>query len=151
MVSVVNTSRIQVSARPDVLQIFLQDEDGQNILGIDDGALRQSLRIEIVNTSGRDLELQPIAPNALNGKTYHFAVSFRPGTVVDIASVTLGEIADGWTMQSRGNTLYFGMAEKTVIPQGERMTLTLENISARGWLAGDTGRNQVRPTAVSRV
>lgn len=130
MVSVVNNGRAQVSARPDLLQIFLQDEDGQNILGIDDGALRQSLRIEIVNTSGRDLELQPIAKNALNGKTYHFAVSFRPGTVVDISSVTLSEIADGWNMTSRGNTLYFGMAEKTVIPQAERMTLTLENISA---------------------
>ena len=76
MVSVVNNSRPQVSARPDVLNIFLQDEDGQNILGIDDGALRQSLRVEVVNTSGRDLELQPIAQNALNGKNYHFAVSF---------------------------------------------------------------------------
>ncbi|MEM9090446.1 MAG: hypothetical protein AAGC93_17070 [Cyanobacteria bacterium P01_F01_bin.53] len=130
MVSVVDTSRTQVSARPDVLKIFLQDEDGQNILGIDDGALRQSLRIEIVNTSGRDLELQPIAERALNGKTYHFAVSFRPGTLVDIDSVTLGEIADGWSMTSKDNTLYFGMAKKTLIPQAERMTLTLENISA---------------------
>lgn len=130
MVSVVNTRRTQVSARPDVLQIFLQDEDGQNILGIDDGALRQSLRIEIVNTSGRDLELQPIAKNALNGKTYHFAVSFRPGTLVDIESVILGEIAEGWSMTTKGNTLYFGMAKKTLIPQADRMTLTLENISA---------------------
>ena len=130
MVSVVDTRRTQVSARPDVLQIFLQDEDGQNILGIDDGALRQSLRIEIVNTSGRDLELQPIAERALNAKTYHFAVSFRPGTLVDIDSVTLSEIADGWSITSKGNTLYFGMAKKTLIPQAERMTLTLENISA---------------------
>lgn len=130
MVSVVNNGLIKAPARPDFLQIFLQDEDGQNILGIDDGALRQSLRIEIVNTAGRDLELQPIAQNALSGKTYHFAVSFRPGTLVDISSISLREIAEGWTMQVQGNTLYFGMAEKTVIPQGERMTLTLENISA---------------------
>lgn len=130
MVSVVNNGLTKAPARPDLLQIFLQDEDGQNILGIDDGALRQSLRIEIINTAGRDLELQPIAQNALSGKTYHFAVSFRPGTLVDISSISLREIAEGWTMQVKGNTLYFGMAEKTVIPQGERMTLTLENISA---------------------
>jgi len=130
MVSVVNNGLTKAPSRPDLLQIFLQDEDGQNILGIDDGALRQSLRIEIVNTSGRDLELQPIAKKALNGNTYHFAVSFRPGTLVDISSISLREIAEGWTMQAKGNTLYFGMAEKTVIPQGERMTLTLENISA---------------------
>lgn len=130
MVSVVNNGLIKAPARPDLLQIFLQDEDGQNILGIDDGALRQSLRIEIVNTSGRDLELQPIEKKSLNGNTYHFAVSFRPGTLVDISSISLGEIAEGWTMQPEGNTLYFGMAEKTVIPQGERMTLPLENISA---------------------
>lgn len=130
MVSVVNNGLIKAPARPDLLQIFLQDEDGQNILGIDDGALRQSLRVEIVNTSGRDLELQPIAKNVLDGRTYHFAVSFRPGTLVDISSISLGEIAEGWTMQTKGNTLYFGMAAKTVIPQGERMTLTLENISA---------------------
>ena len=130
MVSVASNGSLNISSRPDVFQILLQDEDGQNVLGIDDGALRQSLRIEMFNTSGRDLELQPIAESALNGNTYHFAVSFRPGTLVDISSITLGEITDGWTMQSKGNTLYFGMVEKTVIPQGERMTLTLENISA---------------------
>ncbi|EKU96511.1 hypothetical protein Lepto7375DRAFT_0516 [Leptolyngbya sp. PCC 7375] len=130
MVSVASNGSINVSSRPDIFQILLQDEDGQNVLGIDDGALRQSLRIEMLNTSRRDLELQPIAESTLNGNTYHFAVSFRPGTLVDISSITLREMTDGWTMQSKGNTLYFGMARKTVIPHGERMTLTLENISA---------------------
>ena len=130
MVSAVSNGRPTISARPDLLQIFLQDEDGQNILGIDDGALRQSLRIEIVNTAGRDLVFQPIKKGALNGTTYHFAVSFRPGTLVDISSIDLGETAEGWAMEPKDNTLYFGTANETVIAQGERITLTLENISA---------------------
>ena len=63
------------AVRPDIFQIYLEDEDGQNILSIDDGALRQSLRIEIVNTSGKSIEFQSV-DNKPTLKRYHFCIFY---------------------------------------------------------------------------
>lgn len=128
-------SRSLTAVRPDVFQIFLQDEDGQNILGIDDGALRQSLRIEIVNASGRNIEFQPV-DNQLSLDNYHFCISFRPGTLLltedEDKRITLKETDEGWQMQQQDNTFYLllNSSEPRVIENGERITLTLENIGA---------------------
>ncbi|MEG4144669.1 tail fiber domain-containing protein [Microcoleus sp. Pol12B5] len=115
----------------DIFQIFLQDEDGQNILSIDDGALRQSLRIEIVNTSGRNIEYQEVGtPGTQEG--YHFCILFRPGTLVDPEKITLKK-EDGWEMSlsDKDNIFYLRKAEpNSEIKNGERVTLTLQNIGA---------------------
>ena len=127
--------RTLTAIRPDIFQIFLQDEDGQNILSIDDGTLRQSLRIEIVNTSGRNIEFQSIG-NQISLENYHFCISFRPGTLLltqdEDKRITLKETDEGWRMQQQDNVFYLLLtsSERKVIENGERITLTLENIGA---------------------
>lgn len=126
---------ILTTLRPDIFQISLQDEDGQNILSIDDGALRQSLRIEIVNTSGKNIEFQPIGEQ-LSLDNYHFIISFRPGTLRlsqdEDKTITLKEKDEGWQMQQQDNSFYLllNSSETRVIENGEKITLTLENIGA---------------------
>ncbi|WP_413167903.1 tail fiber domain-containing protein [Capilliphycus salinus ALCB114379] len=123
------------AVRPDIFQIFLQDEDGQNILSIDDGALRQSLRIEIVNTSGKSIEFQSV-DNQATLENYHFCISFRPGTLLltedEDKQITLKEKDKGWQMQQQDSRFYLllNSADSRVIENGERITLTLENIGA---------------------
>ncbi len=123
------------SLRPDVFQVFLQDEDGQNVLGIDDGALRQTLQIELVNTSGRELELTSIGDEITNDK-YHICVLFRPGTLLTsiLDKVSLQEIEKGWKMLRQDNAFYFLLTEVTseprIIAPGKRLNFSLENISA---------------------
>jgi hypothetical protein len=121
------------AVRPDIFQIYLEDEDGQNILSIDDGALRQSLRIEIVNTSGKSIEFQSV-DNKPTLKRYHFCISFRPGTLLLAQDgdkrISLKETGEGWQMQQEHNTFYLLNDHPRVIEHGERITLTLENIGA---------------------
>ncbi|MBT9314055.1 hypothetical protein [Leptothoe spongobia] len=133
MIAIANNA--MTTSRLDVFQIFLQDEDGQNILSIDDGSLRQALTIDIVNTSGKEIELQSIdgQPSLSN---YHFCISFRPGTLLssqdEDKTITLKETGEGWQMKPQGNTFYVlsTSPESTVINPGKRITLTLENIGA---------------------
>ncbi len=127
------------TVRPDIFQISLQDEDGQNILSIDDGALRQCLRIEIVNTSGKSIEFQSV-DNLETLENYHFCISFRPGTLLlsqdEDKRITLKETEketdEEWQMQQQDHTFYLllNSADSKVIENGERITLTLENIGA---------------------
>ena len=135
MVTLNANSRTLNNTRPDIFQILLEDENGQNILGIDDGALRQSLRIEVVNTSGRDIEFQPV-DDRLTLENYHFAFSFRPGTLSsnreEDNGIVLKETDEGWQMQQQDSTFYLRLidADSRVIGRGDRITFTLENISA---------------------
>ncbi len=120
---------------PDVFQIFLLDEDGQNVLGIDDGNLRQSLTIELVNTSGRNIELQTIGDEISSNK-YHFCFLFRPGTILPdtLNKITLKESREGWKLQQQEQTFYClltaSASQNRNIASGAKITLTLENISA---------------------
>ncbi|MBD2357423.1 hypothetical protein H6G41_22855 [Tolypothrix sp. FACHB-123] len=124
----------------DIFQIYLSDEDGQSILSIDDGALRQSLRIEIVNTSGKNIELQGIQGN-LSLTNCHFCISFRPGTLSNQGQgITLKVRKDesevqGWNIQNEGSTYFLALTESAnttakIIENGKRITLIFENIGA---------------------
>ena len=121
--------------RPDIFQIFLQDEDGQNVLGIDDGALRQTLTLEMVNSSGREIELSEIGED-ITSKNYHFCVLFRPGTLLQriLDQMTLKEADQGWKMVRNENAFYFLLSETSeetrTLAVGDRLTFHLENISA---------------------
>ena len=135
MTTLNGNSATLTTIRPDIFQIFLQDEEGQNILSIDDGALRQSLRIEIVNTSGQSIEFQSVG-NKPSLNNYHFCISFRPGTLLlsqdEDKSISLKETNEGWQMQQQDHTFYLllNSSESRVINNGERITVTLENIGA---------------------
>ncbi|MDJ0719111.1 MAG: hypothetical protein QNJ54_33605 [Prochloraceae cyanobacterium] len=126
-------SRTLTAVRPDIFQIFLLDEDGQNILSIDDGALRQSLRIEIVNTSGRNIEFTELQIIE-NLENYHFSISFRPGTLLlnpnGDTNITLKQAGEGWGIQYQNNTFYIISSQPRTIESGKTITLTLENIGA---------------------
>ena len=135
MLATTNNGKVTATERPNVFQIFLQDEDGQNILSIDDGSLRQSLTIEIVNTSGQKIEFQSVG-DRLSLNNHHFCISFRPGTLLpsqdEDKTITLKEMEEGWQMEQQDDTFYVSStsSEPRVIGSGERITLTLENIGA---------------------
>ena len=135
MVATTNNGKLTATARSDLFQILLQDEDGQNILSIDDGSLRQSLAIEIINTSDKTIEFQSIGDRpALNN--YHFCISFRPGTLLLNSNkdreITLKEKDADWQIIQQDNTFYLlsNTAEPRTIESGKSITLTLENIGA---------------------
>ncbi|MDJ0589442.1 MAG: hypothetical protein QNJ72_05500 [Pleurocapsa sp. MO_226.B13] len=135
MIATTNNGKFTTTTRSDIFQILLQDEDGQNILSIDDGSLRQSLSIEIVNTSGRTIEFQSI-DDRLSLNNYHFCISFRPGTLLSNSGedreITLKEKEEGWQIIEQNNTFYLlsSNPEPRTIENGARITLTLENIGA---------------------
>lgn len=132
------TSGIPTARSSDILQIHLVDEEGQNILSIDDGAKRQSLRVEIVNTSGQAITLKDLNGNF--STNYHFCISFRPGTLVDQGTgVTLtvqdgqGNEITGWQIQQAKDTFFLRLdmsASAKTIATGQRITLVLGNIGA---------------------
>ncbi|MDJ0716835.1 MAG: hypothetical protein QNJ54_21915 [Prochloraceae cyanobacterium] len=128
-----DNSRTLTAVSPDIFEIFLLDEDGQNILSIDDGALRQSLRIEIINTSGRNIEFTELQ-TIENIENYHFSISFRPGTLLlnpnGDTNITLEEADQGWQQQYKNNTFYIISSQPRTIESGKRITLTLKNIGA---------------------
>ncbi|HAC65159.1 MAG TPA: hypothetical protein DCF68_16925 [Cyanothece sp. UBA12306] len=119
----------------DVFQVFLFDEDGQNVLGIDEGNLKQSLTIELVNTSGKNIELQTIS-DEISSNNYHFCFLFRPGTILpdSLNEITLKQSTEGWKLQQQDHTFYClltaNASQNRTIAPGAKITLTLENISA---------------------
>lgn len=126
----------------DIVQIFLADEEGQSILSIDDGAQRQSLRVIIVNTSGKTIALKDLE-EPLSATNYHFRIDFRPGTLVDQGEgVTLmvqddqGNEIKGWQIQQINNAFYLRLDQSAAdaaaksIAVGKRLTFVFGNIGA---------------------
>jgi hypothetical protein len=131
MATAVTNGKI-ISSFTDVFQIFLEDEDGQNILSIDDGALRQSLQIHIVNTSGKNIEFKKIKE-----LEYHFCISFRPGTLLlsedENKKIKLKKENElnGWQIIQDKDNFYLRQKNSDFyINNREPITLTLENIGA---------------------
>ena len=104
-----DNNKIATTSSADIFQIFLEDEDGQNILAISDGTLIQSLQIKIFNISGKPIRLNKI--DTIANINYNFAILFRPGTLDKISSINLKDNSD-WKMQSQDNTLYFGISSE---------------------------------------
>ena len=125
----------------DIVQIFLADEDGQSILSIDDGAQRQSLRVMIVNTSGKDLALKDLE-KPFSTIYYHFRIDFRPGTLANQGegvALTVkneqGEKIEGWQILQTKDTFYLGLNQSAAaaaksIANGKRLTFGFGNIGA---------------------
>jgi hypothetical protein len=118
------------------LKFSLHDQTGQTILGIDDGALRQSLILEIKNSAREEISIQPLKDN----KAYHFCLNFRPGTLLlsGIDKVTLSEknIQEKWELRKDKDKssfyfIYKGETDIILNPDAKNsLILTLENISA---------------------
>ena len=136
MTAATNTALTINPRSSDIFQISLGDESGQSILSIDDGALRQSLQIDIVNTSGKSIELMTLAGVTSPSQTsYHFCISFRPGTLAaDLPDkpISLKIAEDGWVVKRDKNDFYLlrTSSKNKVVQNNDRITLTLENISA---------------------
>lgn len=112
------------------VKIFLHDGDGQSILAIDDGALRQNLIIEIVNTSNTAITFNSIEID----KYHHLALNFRPGTLLEnsLKENKINLLEQDWQMsQSQDkNSFYFACKAQRVLNYQEKIVLTLQDVSA---------------------
>ncbi|HEY0737442.1 MAG TPA: LamG domain-containing protein [Herpetosiphonaceae bacterium] len=121
----------------------LYDNDDQNVLFIDDDPAGCELRLEIGNTSRRQIQLVPAAGPA-SVDNCHFALTFRPGTLAASSwpQIVLGVGSDGqngqptkWdlgrAMQQDGTVvLCFLCTEARNLNPDVKLSLKLERISA---------------------
>lgn len=114
------------------LEFHLYNEDEQEVLYIDDSPTGQTMRLDIVNTSRKAIDLAQIGTEA-NANSYHFALNFRSGTLDTGSLSRLTLQPQDWLfgVSSDGTALYFSKNSSTLNP-GERVSLSINGLNADG-------------------
>ncbi len=120
----------------------LLNRDRQPILGIFDGQQGQTLKLDITNSSRRDMKPKQLTGNA-TADNHHFELRFRPGTLVlpDSASPNRPAISveePGWKISEKpavsdaGVSFYLLITNPTPIESGKSTSVTLKDLSGDG-------------------
>lgn len=120
----------------------LLNRDRQPILGIFDGQQGQTLKLDITNSSRRNVKTKQLAgpPTAEN---HHFELRFRPGTLLLPDNTSPGrprisveearwKISDTPTVSDAGVSFYLLITDPTVIESDKSTSVTLKNLSGDG-------------------
>src|SRR5689334_22033506 len=116
----------------------LLNRDRNPILGIFDGQQGQTLKLEITNSSSRDMAAKVTGgvPTAAN---HHFELRFRPGALVltNTPKISVDEGAAGRkksepTPTDDGVSFYLLITKSTKIESGKTISVTLNNLSGDG-------------------
>jgi hypothetical protein len=119
----------------------LLNRDRQPILGIFDGQQGQTLKLDITNSSRRNIKPKQLtgSPSADN---HHFEVRFRPGTLILPDSVTPNRPAiaveeTGWKISDKpvvtdGAVSFYLITNPTEIESAKSTSVTLKNLSGDG-------------------
>jgi len=113
----------------------LFDEDDHQVIYIDDDPAAHSLNFEVANASRKNINLIQMNGNAAGAENHNFELRFRPRT---LSAVSLDKIAvaeTNWsvakaTQPDGGVSLYFLATGGGTIKPGDKMKLTLRNVSA---------------------
>jgi len=122
------------------ISFSLYDDDDQNVIYIDDKPTDRIVRLEIVNSSQQNVELENLSGNA-SKDNYHFELKFRPGTLstASLQKIDLTEEStSNWSLakslpSTNGHpvSLYLLLktTDKTLASNG-KIDLTLQNVGA---------------------
>lgn len=121
----------------------LLNNDEHPILDIVDDGEGRDLKLEITNSSGRDLKLADFATGATDASEdkHHFELRFRPGVLSDSPQITLAGGDGGWVMGRQGQpdgtvSLYLLSKNADTLKAGAGITLKLQHVSAQGGARG---------------
>jgi len=113
----------------------LFDEDEQQVLYIDDDPAAHSLNFEITNASRKNINLIRMNGAVASAENHNFELRFRP-TTLSTASLSKIAVAEtNWNMAKvtqpgGGVSLYFLASGVGTINSGDKVKLTLKNVSA---------------------
>jgi hypothetical protein len=118
----------------------LRDDDGLAVLVITDDPAEQHAHLEITNTTGAGVGLDPIAGKGdASADRHHFELRFRPGVLSTVSQQRLRlEEQDGWSAtppqrQPDGTvSMYLLSTTTTVLGPSAPIRLRLRQISADG-------------------
>src|SRR5689334_9256495 len=124
------------------LSFQLLNRDRQPLLGIFNGQQGQTLKLDITNSSRRNIKLRQLTENP-TAENHHFELRFRPGTLVlpDSVSPTRPAISveeAGWKISDKpvvsdgGVSFYLLMTTPTTIDSDKSISVTLNNLSGDG-------------------
>jgi len=113
----------------------LFDENNHQVLYIDDDPAAHNLNFEITNASRKNISLIKMNGAVAGAANHNFELRFRPGT---LSAPSLSKIAvaeTGWSMAKATQpdgavSLYFLAPGGGTINSGDKMKLTLRNVSA---------------------
>ncbi len=111
------------------LDFSLHDADDQHVIAMDDDPTGHDLYLEIRNVSKQNIRLDP-------GQGHYLALRFRPGTLCAACpeKITLAE--SDWRIIEKNDgapaLIKIQSAMDKTLAAGEKMVLTLQNISADG-------------------
>ncbi|HEY0321632.1 MAG TPA: tail fiber domain-containing protein [Pyrinomonadaceae bacterium] len=115
---------------------LLNDHD-QPVMDILDDSEGRDLKLEITNSSGRDVKLADLASNEATDKKHHFELRFRPGVLNTNLEIKISGGDGSWVISkpipANGTvSLYLSSKNASTLSAGARLTLTLRNINADG-------------------
>ena len=117
----------------------LLNSDRQPILGIFDGQQGQTLKLEITNSSRRNMKPKALTGNP-SAENHHFELRFRPGTLLlpDSARPAISVAETGWKISDKpvvgdtGVSFYLLITNPATIESGKSISVTLNNLSGDG-------------------
>ncbi len=116
----------------------LLNRDRQPILGIFDGQQGQTLKLDITNSSRRNMKPKQLAGQNATADNHHFELRFRPGTLVLDRTPAISVEEAGWkisdkpTVTDAGVSFYLLITNPTTIESGKSISVTLKNLSGDG-------------------
>jgi microcystin-dependent protein len=112
----------------------LYDANDQATLYITDNPAGLPLNLELQDTSPYSIQLAAPATASASAANHHFQLRFRPGTLLDLARITLKE--SGWNLQAEttpnGDSLYLLCTAGRTLAVDEKIHLTLQHTRANG-------------------
>jgi hypothetical protein len=122
------------------IDFALRDDDGLAVLAITDDPAEHHAHLELTNTSGAEVLVDPPAPESLaSADRHHFEVRFRPGVLSTVSATRLSvDAEDGWSAsgpqrQPDGTvSLYLLCTGLRALSPATPVRLLLRQISADG-------------------
>ena len=133
----------------------LLNRDRQPILGIFEGQQGQTLKLEITNSSRRNMKTRQLTGNP-SPSNHHFELRFRPGTLIlrDSASPSRPAVSveePGWKISERPIvddagvvSFYLLISNATTIEAGKSTSVTLNNLSGDGKIGAHGTRVELK-------
>ena len=119
------------------ISFSLLNKDHQPVLDILDDSEGQDLRLEITNSSQRDLQLAKLPSTEAGPVNHHFELKFRPGVLSSQAKTPITIADDEWAIskpdQPNGTVSLYLLSKKgATLKAGSAVSLTLQHVAAEG-------------------